>query len=437
MLATGGLYAPTIRCHDGVVYIVCTNVFHDESEDPKDNKTQNFIISTHDIESNEWSDPIYFDFDGIDPSIFIDDDGIAYIQGSYGPGPWTQIHLFQIDLQTGKKLTEQKNIWQGTGGIYPEGPHIYKKDGFYYLMISEGGTHDDHAIVVARSTDIWGPYESSKHNPILTARGTEEYIQYTGHADMFQDVNGRWWGVCLGVRKDERRRIVMGRETFLTSGDWPVGGWPSLSQVKMDPMLSGQKVQPKSALTAAPMVDYLYIRDAELRNYQFSNDGRTITLTASSADVSQWKEPVTFVGKRQRQLSGNARVSMRCPKEILATNLKAGLAYYKDEHRYIRIFYDFASSKVVCEVVNNAKKILRSSHHGVHLVDSISFRVEYREQSYKFSYLSGHHSTKWVFFDSVDTLDLTGPDFVGPLIGIFATADAQDTCIRFDDLEID
>lgn len=85
-----------------------------------------------------------------------------------------KIHLCEIDLKSGKKLSEEKKIWDGTGGIYSEGPHLYKKYGWYYILISEGGTHDGHMIRVARSKDIWGPYESFKGNAILTARGTDE-----------------------------------------------------------------------------------------------------------------------------------------------------------------------------------------------------------------------------------------------------------------------
>jgi beta-xylosidase len=142
MLCTGGLYAPTIRRNPmtGIIYIVCTNIIHPVASDSaNDDIADNFIISTSDIWSNQWSDPVKFDFQGIDPSIFFDDDGNVYMQGSKAPGPMTTIHLFEIDLATGTKLTEDKLIWRGTGGIYPEGPHLYKRGGWYFIMISEGG----------------------------------------------------------------------------------------------------------------------------------------------------------------------------------------------------------------------------------------------------------------------------------------------------------
>src|SRR5689334_19634093 len=119
LLATGGLYAPTIRYNNGTFYVVCTNVIHMGPTAQQD-KTDNFIVTTTDPYSDEWSDPVYFEFRGIDPSLIFDDDGRVYVQGSRGPGPATTINLIEIDLKTGKALSEEKIIWRGTGGIYPE-----------------------------------------------------------------------------------------------------------------------------------------------------------------------------------------------------------------------------------------------------------------------------------------------------------------------------
>lgn len=439
MLATGGLYAPTIRYYNGTVYIVCTNIIHPGNS--TEDITQNFIVSTNNIWSNEWSDPIYFDFHGIDPSIFLDDDGRAYIQGSASPGPMTKIHLFEIDLKTGEKLSEEKKIWDGTGGIYPEGPHIYKKDGWYYLMISEGGTHEGHMITVARSRDIWGSYEAFERNPILTTKGTDEYIRYTGHCDMFEDQQGKWWAGCLGVRKDKEGRFVMGRETFLTTGEWLEGDWPKLNQVKMNQVLPDGKelvrLEGTLPLTADPMVDYLYIRDLILGIHQISNAGKTLTLTASKADMSQWAEPVTFIGKRQRQLRGSSTVTMHKPTLSTNANFKAGLAYYKDEHRYIKLYYDFSVSAMTFELANNAKSISKTARHQVEMKDVVVLRVEYAESSYHFSYQIEEGPIVWASFDLVDSIDVTGPDFVGPVIGVFATAETEGIQVRFEDLKVD
>jgi beta-xylosidase len=431
MLATGGLYAPTIRYSGGTVYVICTNVIR--KDDASQDHTENFIVSTKDILSGEWSDPVYFEFNGIDPSLFFDEDGRVYIQGSASPGPMTKIKMFEIDVQTGKKLSDEKKIWDGTGGIYPEGPHLYKKDGWYYLLISEGGTHEGHMITVARSKEIWGPYEAYQNNPVLTARGTGEYIRYTGHCDMFQDQQGRWWGVCLGVRKDAKSRFIMGRETFITPGEWPEQEWPSLQLVKSDPQgLNIQSGSPR--LTAMPMVDFLYIRDAKLDNYTVCHEGANVTIKSTNVDLDHKSDSPSFVGKRQRLLQGTSRVTMEAGSQDWAHDLRAGLAVYKDEHRFARIFYDSTKKAVVCEVLNNAKKIHRIEERAKAIHDRIIFRIEYTEQEYRLSWAD--QSASFQVLMALDTLELTDPDFVGPVIGVFALSDDIQADVQFSGLEV-
>ena len=126
-----GIYAPTIRHHDGTFYMVTTNV----------SDGGNFYVTTKDP-AGEWSDPIYVREGGIDPDLFFDDDGKTYLLSAQGAG---EIHLAEIDLKTGRLLSRSEIIWRGTGGRCAEGPHMYKKDGWYYLMIAEGGTEYGHS----------------------------------------------------------------------------------------------------------------------------------------------------------------------------------------------------------------------------------------------------------------------------------------------------
>ncbi|ORY07380.1 putative xylosidase/arabinosidase [Clohesyomyces aquaticus] len=405
--------------------------------------SQNFIISCQDIYAGNWSDPVYFDFQGIDPSLFFSDDGKAYICGSAGPGPMTKIHLFEVDIKTGEKLTDEKKIWDGTGGIYPEGPHIYVKDGWYYLVISERGTHEDHMITMARAKSIWGPYEECPKNPILTARGTGEYVQYTGHCEAFQDVEGGWWGVCLGVRKYGEGRFVMGRETFLTSGRWEEGGWLELDLVKINPEAIVKKDDDVAKLIAADGLDYLYIRDVELQRYkfsqrfqhpEFSDNWKAVTLTTSSTDLSHPESSPTFVGKRRRILTGTSSVTLRAKELSTHPKVKAGLAIYKDEHRYLRIFYDTSDQALVVELINNAKNISQSSKVAIEITGDIELRIEYMEKDYQLVYRHGNGKAETL--PRRDTLEMTGPDFVGPVIGVFAVSEGDDVQVDFSDLSI-
>lgn len=261
----------------------------------------------------------------------------------------------------------------------------------------------------------------------------------TGHCDIVRDERGQWWGVCLGVRKD-KGRYTLGRETFLAVGEWSEGKWPKLSQVKMNPILQSGKelvrAEGQARLTSSPMVDYLYIRDAKLDDHKFSNSGKTLTLTASDGNFSQWKDPVTFVGKRQRSLVGRSTVLMRNP-DIATVGLVAGLAYYKDEHRYMRLFYDYTSSEIVFEATVTSKKISKVARHTVQLRGWVEFRLEYTELSYTFSYRIDSEIDLWILFEAQDTLDMTAPDFIGPVVGCFANSSVGGGEIQFENLEVE
>lgn len=432
IVAAGGLYAPTIRYRDGTFYIVCTNVHHGV-QDPQ--PPPNFIVSTRDVWSDQWSDPVHFDFSGIDPSLFWDDDGRVYIQGSRAPGPNTKIHQFEIDIKTGQKLSEEKKIWDGTGATWPEGPHMYKRDGWYYLLVSEGGCWEEHMITVARSKNIWGPYESFSNNPILTAFGEPRYIQHTGHADMFEDVEGRFWAVCLAVRKDGSGRHNLGRETFLTSAAWPQGDWPRIDSIESN---SVGLSPAKSSLTARTMKDYLYIRDPDLDKYQITNGANTIILTTSPIDMTHKNDSPTFVGKRQRELEGKTAVTMFFGSGSWQGSTKAGLASYKDEYRFLRIFYDASEASVVFEVANKAKNIHTTSKHKVAPKKSLGFQIQYTEQEYRAIYSDDSGSSaEWKLAGTVDTADVTSLDFTGPVNGVFALSEGKAFDIEFQDLVVD
>ncbi|KAK7417306.1 hypothetical protein QQZ08_011686 [Neonectria magnoliae] len=121
----------------------------------------------------------------------------------------------------------------GTGDRNPEGPHIYDKDGFYYLLIGEGGTETNHTVTIARSKSLQGPYEGYDGNPILTAKNTDEYFQTVGHADLFQDASGNWWAVALATRCGPKwETYPMGRESVVVPVKWEKDEWPVLDTVR-------------------------------------------------------------------------------------------------------------------------------------------------------------------------------------------------------------
>jgi beta-xylosidase len=216
----GGLWATTIRYHDGKFYAIVSYT----PETPF--TVTGFIFTTSDPYNNSaWSDPLVFPLVDIDANLFWDDDGKTYIQCS-------GIHQQTINLETGA-LGPATIIWKGFTEFIPEGPRMYKKDGYYYLMIAEGGTELNHHEAIARSKNIWGPYEGYSANPILTNTNTTEYFQTVGHADLFQDASGYWWGSALATRSGPLwENYPMGRETVLFPVTWDEGEWPVLQPVR-------------------------------------------------------------------------------------------------------------------------------------------------------------------------------------------------------------
>lgn len=220
-----GIFAPTIRCHAGVFYVITTNTTTHEN-----------FVCTAENPAGPWSNPVVIaGAAGIDPSLFFDDDGKVYFTGTAGGFGDTRydhqvIELRELDPKTMQFVGEGRVIGDGAlkGAHAPEGPHLYKHNGWYYLMIAEGGTEHFHAVTVSRSRSLTEPFENYAGNPILTHRhlGREYPICNVGHADMTELPDGSWYMVCLGSRLVEGYHKPLGRETFLLpvawEDDWPV-----------------------------------------------------------------------------------------------------------------------------------------------------------------------------------------------------------------------
>ncbi|KAI7464224.1 glycoside hydrolase family 43 protein [Hortaea werneckii] len=233
--STSGIWAPSLRYHDGTFYIMTTLVFDHE---PQSNfsRWDNFLISTTDpYNSTAWSDPIHFPFVGYDTDPFWDpqDNNKTYVTGSHAYRIYPAITQAPIDLNTGELEYDPVILWNGTGGNAPEGPHVYYKDDYYYLMIAEGGTGIGHMETIARSRSLNGEYyHAYDGNPIVTNANTSAYFQTVGHADLFQDRKGQWWGVALSTRSGPEYEVFsMGRESVLAPVTWEEGGWPIWSNI--------------------------------------------------------------------------------------------------------------------------------------------------------------------------------------------------------------
>ena len=211
---SGGVWAPTIRYDGGLFYVTAALEGYG-----------NFIVTASDP-AGEWSAPVWLpEVGGIDPSLYFENGHAYYCTNDRLNGEET-ISIQEVDVHTGRIIGNRHALWGGIGAHFLEAPHVYHIRDWYYLLVAEGGTFATHMATIARSKEIWGPYESCPHNPILTNMCDPSWqVMCTGHGDLLEDVQGNWWMVHLGTRLSRRTMTHLGRETFLTPVTWH-DGWP-------------------------------------------------------------------------------------------------------------------------------------------------------------------------------------------------------------------
>lgn len=217
---SAGQYAPTLRFHDGTFFLVGTNLTERAS-------AGHWIMRTEDPRS-DWTAPVFLQgVEGIDPDISWTEDGSCLLTYCSWDKSQAGIKQVEIDPVEGVLLEEPRWVWHGSGLSHPEGPHIYRRGTWWYLVIAEGGTERGHVVSVARATSPRGPFVGAPHNPIFSHRSTRHPVQNIGHADLVELADGSWAAVYLGVRPRGRtpRFHVNGRETYLAAIDWSEG-WP-------------------------------------------------------------------------------------------------------------------------------------------------------------------------------------------------------------------
>lgn len=422
---SGGIFAPTIRYHEGTFFMVTTNV----------SGKGNFIVHTRDIEAG-WSKPAWVAQGGIDPSLLFDGDKVYFVSttsDSEGAG----IFLCEVNPFTGQQLTESVCISRGCGGRYPEGPHLYKWFGKYYLMLAEGGTEYGHMETMQRADSPYGPYEKCPHNPILSHKeDMREDIYCTGHGDMLEDHNGNWWLVCLGVRtcSNENRRVLLhnlGRETFLAPVVWNEEGWPvvgeqGLISLTMEGPLPGETFCPVNRdfyddfSGESFSHHYNFLRNPQMEHYQLCPQERKLRLLGTNVTLNQQKSP-TWIGIRQKGFEVRADVKI-CAEE--KEGIRAGLtAFYNDSYHYEIYVTKEAQSYKICLAKHIHDMFAVTAQKEIPGAENISLRLEADREYYTFSYsLDGEvfyrlGSGLTVGLCTEGTRTMT---FTGTYIGLFA-----------------
>jgi xylan 1,4-beta-xylosidase len=299
----GGVWAPTIRYRDGVFYVIVTIAM----------SPRGCVVFTATDPAGPWSDGTTIGgIGGIDPDLAWDDDGTAYVtfSGLYTSGEWAGQHLgiqqARVDLAAGKALEEPRSLWSGTGLKFPEAPHLYRRGGYWYLMIAEGGTERGHSVSVARGPSPAGPFEGHPANPVLSARGTSRPVQNTGHADLVATPDGGSALVLLGTRPLGAMVSFspLGRETFITPVTW-TDGWPQPAPVLLAP---GPGVAEDFDFADPSALDdpgWLAVRATPAS--VASADGGSLAI---AGDRGLDDPHPRFVGRRQRHLSAVVSVTV-------------------------------------------------------------------------------------------------------------------------------
>lgn len=416
----GGLFAPTLRYRNGVFYLTCNNV----------SGGGNFIVTAEDP-SGPWSEPIWLNDHEIDGSLFFDDDGkVYYTRCAGGEGGIAQA---QIDISSGKFLTPMRLIYHNKKEPWNEGPHLYKINGFYWLLLAEGGTGDRHQAVIGRAKSPWGPFESSPHNPFLTERDRPESpIQCAGHADMFEAPDATWWAVFLGVRR-KSGFSVMGRETYLAPVIWTKDGWPVVNgdhHVALEmpaPLLKPHPFPPppeRYAFDGEKLgPEWLHVRNISPKAFSLSERKGFLRLYAVPQVLHRKDQAPAFAGLRQREHQVRVETNMEFHPD--STKDEAGLCLRANDN------YFYTLSAAPCAEKENFELLVRNRVRGVDYMvarrrvpkGKIHLKVEGDENQYHFYW--SRNGKQWAFLAASPAADLSrerAGGFTGLVIGLFATA---------------
>ena len=458
---TAGIMAPTLRYHNGTFYMITTNF----------SSKGNFIVTATDPRG-PWSEPYWLpDGPGIDPSLFFDDDGKAYFTGTRrdvredGTLGEQVIWVSEIDLDNMQLVGESRTIWGGAlkNCASPEAPHLYKKDGYYYLVIAEGGTEHYHAVTVARSKNIFDYYEGYAGNPILTHRHLGKYypICNVGHADFIELKNGEWYAVILASRLIGGYHKNLGRETFIAPVVWE-DGWPVISPgtgkvewnypapdlpvftpdiIPTRDDFDKEKLDLKWTFFGTPYDDFYSLEDSKLTlkllPRAMSPELKKIDLSKKTIDKSV--PSLGFIGRRQQH--ENFSISTKMTFQAFSENETAGLVVLQACNHQFRLERSMEEDKQIIRLIQCTSEIegyphqphFKSNTTELELAkaevnyEDIILRIHAEGQDYSFYYGSTEESLT-VLYEKADGRKINPENLggmVGTLLGMFAGSNGE------------
>lgn len=439
-----GYWAPDISYKNGRFYITATLRLNDTGTVYR----RQIIVSSEKPEG-PYSKPFYIEEDGIDPSLFHDTDGRSYMLLNRGA------RILELDLENSKQLSPATLLFYGDQKRAPEGPHLLKKDGWYYLFQAEGGTGEGHRITVSRSKALMGTYEPCPYNPIMRQWIPEAPIQRCGHGKPVMTQHGDWYMVYLCGRMIDRKYSMLGRETALDPIFWTADEWPIVNR------LQGPSCQQKKpifdemdAYTVRPLQgfgtntlskNFMTPRTPTPNGIQVSNG--ELTIEASPTDLNSIYAK-NIVVRRQTDFVFSCHVKMDF--HSLQNGQDAGMTCYYDENTYLK-FGIYRKNN--CYEITVFEKIDEDEHIAfsrditdmimTHMSDidcwiSLHIHTKYLERSFSFGLDSISEHTLGILHNVCYLCDegiRKGKRFTGAMIGVYAYAGETAGIVKFKDFE--
>jgi alpha-N-arabinofuranosidase len=448
-----GVFAPVIRYNKGTFYMITTVV---------DRGGNFFVTATN--PAGPWSEPVWLPelVDGIDPSFYFDDEGKAYVVNNGPPigTPLYQGHraiwMQEFDV-AGKRMVGQRKLIVNGGvdlskkPIWIEAPHIFRKDGKYYLICAEGGTADQHSEVVFRSDSVWGPYVPFAGNPILTQRHLDKNrpnaIGTAGHADFVETAAGEWWAVFLATRDYVDNVYNTGRETFLMPVRWE-NGWPIMTTgTQTMPYVAKRPALPAQPAPAVPTSGNFTVRDEfdgaalparwhvirtpRVQTYDLTSTPGALTLYVRPVGLEPTGIP-SFVGRRQQHQYFSATTAVRYAPS--RDGEKAGLIAFQNDEFYYLLSIARVAGKTVVQLEKRAGNqtgatatVVASAPIEASSSEPVQLRVRGRADRYDFLYAERPGAWKTLAADQDGRILSTAvaKGFVGTMLGLYATTAAR------------
>lgn len=428
-----GYWAPDISYYNGRFYIAATYRLNDGGT-----VYRKQMITSSDKPEGPYCEPVFLDEDGIDPSIFTDDDGRRYVLLNRGA------RIFEISPDGKKQVSPAELLFYGDYKKAPEGSHLLKKDGWYYLFEAEGGTGIGHRITVSRSRTLKGIYEPCPFNPILRQNDEKGAIQRCGHGKPVQTQNGEWYMVYLCGRQLEHNYSMLGRETALDPITWTADGWPMVNHLQGPSYLQKRPNLPShpfatDEIPAGNPMEWVTPRPSVAGGIQ--RDGNRIALKGSQAPLSSFLARNIYV-RRQTSFAFDFEATLE-PTE-LSEGQHAGIIGYYDENTYVRFSVEKENETYYLRLTEHiGKETMIAKSNSLSAINTgrpISFRMETRGLKRSFFYRFDD-TMPWQLFHTLPRVTYLcdegismGKRFTGAMVGIYAYAGETERCVTFTDL---